>query len=154
MQLHMEGSSELRVDLETAYQRLTNLDLMTRSLPDAEEVKVIDSDTAEATVKFRIALVSTRLKMRVTIIARKPPSHAELSVEGSGSGSRVKILSTLDLAKAEGEYRTKMAWSANADVSGLMAGLGSTMLKGFAERRVTEIFDAIGIAVENPTTKS
>ena len=147
MQLHLEGSRELKVDQDTAYNRLTNLEIMTRGLPDAEDVKVIDSDTAEATIKLRIALVSTRLRMKVKISGKRPPSHAELSAEGSGSGSRVKISSTLDLEKGAGQS-TKMTWSADAEITGLMAGIGSTMLRGFAERRVADIFDAIGIAVE------
>ncbi len=152
MQLHLEGSSELKQDLETAYNRLTNLEVMARALPDAEDIKVIDSDTAEATVKLKLAVVSTRLRMRVKISGRRPPSHAELSAEGSGSGNRVKIFSTFDLERAGTEHRTKMTWSANAEINGLMAGIGSMMLKGFAEKRMDEMFDAIGIAVEKPTT--
>jgi carbon monoxide dehydrogenase subunit G len=152
MQLHLEGSSELKQDLETAYNRLTNLEVMARALPDTEDVKVIDSDTAEATVKLKLAVVSTRLRMRVKISGRRPPSHAELSAEGSGSGNRVKIFSTFDLERAGTENRTKMTWSANAEINGLMAGIGSMMLKGFAEKRMDEMFDAIGIAVEKPTT--
>ncbi len=152
MQLHLEGSSELKQDLETAYNRLTNLEVMARALPDAEDVKVIDSDTAEATVKLKLAVVSTRLRIRVKISGRRPPSHAELSAEGSGSGNRVKIFSTFDLERAGAVGRTKMTWSANAEINGLMAGIGSMMLKGFAVKRMDEMFDAIGIAVEKPTT--
>ncbi len=152
MQLHLEGSSELKQDLETAYNRLTSLEVMAGALPDAEDVKVIDNDTAEATVKLRIAVVSTRLRMRVKISGRRPPSHAELSAEGSGSGNRVKIFSTFDLERAGAEHRTKMTWSADAEINGLMAGIGSMMLKGFAEKRMDEMFDAIGIAVEKQTT--
>ena len=152
MHLHLDGSSELKVDQETAYKRLTNLELMTKALPDAEDVKMIDNDTAEAMVKLRIALVSTRLRMKVNISERRPPSHAELSAEGSGTGSHVKLRSTFDLEKVAGGSGTKMTWSAEAEITGLMAGIGSAMLKGFAEKRVGEIFGAIGIAVEKPTS--
>lgn len=148
MQLHLDGSTELKVDPATAYQRLTNLELMTKALPDAEDVRVIDADSAEATIKLSIALVSTRLKMKVKILGKRPPSHAELSAEGSGTGSHVKILSRFDLEGASGGASTKMAWSADAEITGLMAGIGSSMLRGFAEKRVAEIFDAIGIAVD------
>jgi carbon monoxide dehydrogenase subunit G len=146
MHLHLEGSSELKVDRETAYNRLTSLDVMTKSLPDAEDVKIIDAETAEATIKLRLALVSARLRMRVKILNKKPPSHAELSAEGSGTGSHVKINSTFDLA--ESGKTTGLIWSADADITGIMAGIGSTMLKGFAQKRVAEIFQTIQIAVE------
>ncbi len=148
MHLHLEGSSELNVDRETAYNRLTDLEVMTSSLPDAEAVKIIDIETAEATIKLRIALVSARLRMKVKISNKKPPSHAELSAEGSGTGSHVKISSTFDLAQSNRNPTTIFTWSADADITGIMAGIGSTMLRGFAERRVSEIFSAIQIAVE------
>jgi carbon monoxide dehydrogenase subunit G len=152
MQLHLQGASEFELDPETAYKRLTDLDIMARALPDAEDVKVLDNDTAEATIKLRIALVSTRLRMRVKISEKRPPSHAELSAEGSGSGSHVKIISIFDLERAGNEPKTRMTWSANAEITGIMAGIGSLMLKGFAEKRVSEMFDAIRAAVEKQTT--
>ena len=148
MHLHLEGSNELKVDRETAYQRLTNLEIMAKALPDAEDVKIIDSDNAEATIKLRIALVSTRLRMKIRILGKEPPSHAELSAEGSGTGSHVKLSSVFDLEQEPGSSVTKMSWSSEAEITGLMAGIGSTMLKGFAEKRVAEIFDAIGVAIE------
>jgi carbon monoxide dehydrogenase subunit G len=147
MQLHLEGSNELKLDPETAYNRLTNLELMTKALPDAEDVRVIDSDTAAATMKLRIALVSTRLRMKVKIQGKRPPTHAELSAEGSGSGSHVKLSSIFELEKTTGST-TRMTWSANADITGIMAGIGSAMLKGFAEKKVGEIFEAISRAIE------
>ena len=52
MHLHLEGSSELKVDRATAYQRLTDLEIVAKALPDSEDVKIIDSDTGEATVKL------------------------------------------------------------------------------------------------------
>jgi carbon monoxide dehydrogenase subunit G len=79
MQLHLQGSTELNRDPETAYRRLTNLEVMAKALPDAEDVKVIDQDNAEATVKLKVELVSTKLRMKVKILNRRPPSHAELS---------------------------------------------------------------------------
>lgn len=147
MHLHLEGSNELKVDRETAYNRLTNLEIMTKSMPDAEEVKILDSETAEATIKLRIALVSARLKMKVTILNKRPPSHAELMAEGSGTGSHVKISSTFDLDGSPSTPKSRLNWSADAEITGIMAGIGSTMLRGFAEKRVAEIFDAIEVAI-------
>lgn len=147
MHLHLEGSNELKVDRETAYNRLTNLEIMTESMPDAEDVKIIDSETAEATIKLRIALVSARMKMKVKILNKKPPAHAELSAEGSGTGSHVKVTSTFDLDGSPSTPKSKLNWSADAEITGIMAGIGSSMLRGFAEKRVAEIFNAIQIAI-------
>ena len=34
-----------------------------------------------------------------------------------------------------------MKWVADAEMTGVMAGIGSSILKGFAEKKVREIFD-------------
>lgn len=148
MHFHLDGSIDVKLDQHTAYQRLTDLELMAKALPDIEEIKMIDNDSAEATVKLRIGLVSTRLRMNVKISDKNPSSHAVLSAEGSGSGSHIKISSIFRLERANDMSTTKMSWSAEAEITGVMAGIGSTILKGFAEKRVIEILDAIGSAVE------
>ena len=79
------------------------------------------------------------------IADKVPPRHARLLVEGNGSGSGLKITSDLDL---EGETTTSMKWVADAEITGVMAGIGSSILKRFAEKKVKEIFDQIRKAME------
>ncbi len=60
------------------------------------------------------------------------------------------IESILDLSP-EGEG-TKMAWSAEADLSGLMAGIGSQILKGQSEKQVSQIFSNIKAKLESASS--
>jgi carbon monoxide dehydrogenase subunit G len=41
-----------------------------------------------------------------------------------------------------------MKWVADAEITGVMAGIGSSILKGFAEKKVKEIFEGIKKAME------
>ncbi|HEV2226522.1 MAG TPA: SRPBCC domain-containing protein [Nitrososphaerales archaeon] len=145
MQLHLSGSSPINADRETVYSRLTDTKFIARSLPDTEEVNVIDAKTIDAKLKVKVAVVTSTLKLRMSIAETSPPSKAKLVADATGSGSHMTISSTFELA---GTHPTTLSWSADAEITGVMAGLGSSILKGFAMKKVSEIFEGITKAVE------
>lgn len=145
MQLHLDGSISINAPKSKVFSLLSDPNFLAKTLPDAEDVRVIDSDTLEARLKLRVAVVSSTLKVKMTVSERDPPNKATLRADGQGSGSAMKIVSVFTL---EGDSPTKMGWTADAEVTGVMAGLGSSLLKGFAAKKVAEIFGAITRALE------
>ncbi|MDA4124545.1 MAG: carbon monoxide dehydrogenase subunit G [Thaumarchaeota archaeon] len=148
MQIHLEGSNTMKSSRETVFGLLTDPNFLAKTLPDAEDVHVLDGSSLEAKLKLRLAVVSSRLNVKLRLTDMQPPSKATLMAEGSGSGSTMKITSVFNL---EGESPTTMRWSADAEIGGVMAGLGSTVLRGFAAKKVGEIFEGITRAVEAST---
>jgi uncharacterized protein len=149
MQLHLDGSNMISAPREKVFSMLTDPRFLATTLPDAEDVRVEGDDTIEAKLKLKVAIVSSTMKMKMTIADKEPPARATLLAEGAGSGSNLKIKSTFNL---DGDRPTKMSWSADAEITGVMAGLGSTLLKGFATKKVAEIFDGITKAMEAATS--
>jgi len=145
MKLHLQGSNTLNSSREKVYSLLTDPNFISKTLPDAEDVRVFDGSSLEAKMKLRVAVVSTTLRMKMTVVRTAPPLEATLVAEGTGSGSSLKITSVFDLSE---DSPTMMAWSADAEIGGVMAGIGSTLLKGFATKKVAEIFSGIIKAVE------
>ena len=147
MELHFGGSSVINASRQTVFGRLTDPNFLARTIPDSEEVRVLDGSTLEGKVRVRLGVVSSSLKVRMTVEGKAPGERATLRVEGSGSGSSMKISSTFSLT---GDAPTTMEWRADAEISGVMAGLGSTLLKSFAGKKVEEIFSGITKAIESP----
>ncbi len=146
MQLHLDGSTIINAKRERVFQLLTDPKFIATTLPDAVEVAVLDRESLEAKMKVKVALISSNIKVTLRVTDRVPPSRARLLVEGSGSGSNLKISSTFSL---EGDgSTTRMSWVADAEITGLMAGLGSIVLRGFAEKKVGEIFAGITKGIE------
>ncbi len=145
MQLHLEGSNAIGTTRDRAYSLLTDPNFITRALPDSEDVRVIDGSTVEAKVKLRVAVVSASLRIKMTLERTSPPSSATLTAEGSGSGSSLRLKSVFTLS---GDSPTTMAWTADAEIQGVMAGIGSSLLKGFSTKKVAEIFAGITKAIE------
>jgi carbon monoxide dehydrogenase subunit G len=148
MQLHLEGSTSINAPRQSVFSLLTDVNFLARTLPDAEDVRVIDSSSIEAKLRVRLSVVSSTLNVRLTLLDLHPSERASLRAEGSGSGSSLRILSTFQL---EGDSQTTMRWSADAEITGIMAGLGSTLLRGFAAKKVSEIFQGITRSIEERT---
>ena len=145
MQLHLEGSEELKLQRERVYQLLTDPNFIANSIPDSQEVRVTGEDTVEAKMKIGISFVTMTMQVKMKIADKRPSTHARLLADGTGSGSNMKITSDFDL---DGENPTTMKWAADAEITGVMAGIGSTILKGFSEKKVAEIFQGIKKAME------
>ncbi|HUI23482.1 MAG TPA: carbon monoxide dehydrogenase subunit G [Nitrososphaerales archaeon] len=150
MQLHLEGSNTIDAGRERVYSLLTDPNFIAKTLPDAEDVRVLDGSNLEATIKLRVAVVSAKIVMRMTVDRTQPPATATLVAEGRGSGSTMKISSVFTLS---GDSTTTMAWSADTEIGGVMAGLGSTLLRGFATKKVAEIFEGITKAIEGASSE-
>jgi carbon monoxide dehydrogenase subunit G len=150
MQLHLEGAEELALSRERVYQLLTDSNFLAKSLPDAEETKVIDDSSLEGRIKIGISFLTTKMNIKMRITDKVPPQHARLLVDGSGSGSVMKVSSDFNLEGSQD--KTSMRWAADAEITGVMAGIGSSILKGFAEKKVKEIFEGIKKAMEAQTS--
>ncbi|MDV3293802.1 MAG: carbon monoxide dehydrogenase subunit G [Nitrososphaerales archaeon] len=145
MELHLDGSVTINASPSRVFGLLTDPNFLAKTLPDSEDVRVIDGSTLEAKIKVGVAVASSTLKVKMMVAERAAPVKARLLVEGSGGGSSMRISSTFTLT---GESTTKMSWTADADITGLIAGLGSTLLRSFATKKVEEIFGGITLAIE------
>jgi carbon monoxide dehydrogenase subunit G len=147
MQLHLEGTEILNLPRERVFQLLTDPGFLAKSLPDAHDAKVMEDNSVEARMKIGISFLTTSMATKMKLSDVAPTHHARLVVEGAGSGSSMKITSDFNL---EGENPTRMKWVADAEISGVMAGIGSSIIKGFAEKKVKEIFQDIKKSMEQP----
>jgi carbon monoxide dehydrogenase subunit G len=145
VRLHLDGSTSIDAEKETVFSKLTDVKFIAGTLPDAEDVNILDATTLEAKLKVRVAVVTSTLKLRMSIADTEATSRAKLLAEASGSGSHLTISSTFELT---GSRPTTLNWSADAEITGIMAGLGSSILKGFATKKVGEIFAGITKALE------
>ncbi len=146
MLFHLDGSTVIKASRDRVFRMLTDPKFIATALPDATDVSVLDEDSLEAKMKVKISVVSSTMKVRLRISDRNPPSGAKLVAEGSGSGSNLKVSSAFTL---EGDgSTTRMSWASDVEITGLMGGLGAVIIRGFAERKVSELFSGITKGIE------
>jgi carbon monoxide dehydrogenase subunit G len=146
LKFHLDGTLSIRATPEKTFEALSDPEFMISTIPDLQSSKILDKNHFEAKIKVGISVVRGAVDMKFEIRDQTGANHAKLIGDGSGAGSKMHIESVLDLSP-DGSG-TRMAWSADADLGGLIAGIGSQILKGQSERQVAEIFANIKAKLE------
>jgi carbon monoxide dehydrogenase subunit G len=138
MKLHLGDKFTIDCPLEKTFESLTTPAFMIGCIPDLQSSAIHDSDHFDAKIKVGISIVRGSVEMKFSLEDKRPPNHAKLVGDGSGAGSRMHIESVFDLASNGNS--TEMTWSADAELSGLIAGIGGSILRGQSEKQVNQIF--------------
>jgi carbon monoxide dehydrogenase subunit G len=147
MKFHMDGKESIIAQPEKVYESLCNPEFMASCIPDVQSFSIIDGDHFTAKFRVGIGIVRGTVEMRFSIEDKSPKHHAKLVGDGSGAGSKMHIESVFDLST--GTNNTEMSWAADADLSGLIAGIGGPVLKGQSEKQVTQIFQNVKSKLES-----
>lgn len=146
MKFHLDGKLNIKSPVDKTFASLTNPEFMVSCIPDLQSHSIQDSQHFEAKIKVGIGIVRGSVDMKFALQDSSPPGHARLVGDGSGAGSKMHIDSVFDLSP-DGNG-TLMTWSADSDLSGLMAGIGGPVLKGQSEKQVNQIFTNIKAKLE------
>lgn len=146
MKLNFSGEEKINSDPLTSSRLLTDISVIAKTIPDAEEVRIISSNQLEAKVKVRIAVISASLLIRMMIM-KDAEDSISLQTTAKGAGSSIEIKSSFKIIPSDSN--TIVNWSADAEISGLIAGLGSQTLKLFADKYIKQIIQNIHSVVES-----
>ena len=141
MKFQLDGKVDINAPVEKTYNSLCNPEFMVTTIPDAQSHRVIDENTFEAKARVGFSLVRGSVDMKFFLTDKREHSHAKLVGDGSGVGSKIHIESVFDLQPHNNG--TQMTWNAEADLSGVVAGIGGSMLKSQSEKMVSQIFQNI-----------
>lgn len=130
----VSGERRFAAPPERVFEALTDPNVIAQALPGVRSHRVIDDDHWEAKVKPPLPLFPA-LTVRMTVIDRRPPTHASVRAHSRG----VDITSTFDL-RPDGDA-TLMQWSTDVHVAG-MHGLES-VARHQAERTLDAVERAL-----------
>lgn len=140
--MHFEGKFDIAAPPQKVFDFLLDPKKFAKCLPDLQKLEVKGKDRFSAVVKVGVGFIKGAFTFDFTVVERTRPSHARLKAHGSGTGSSVDLDSTMDLAE-EPAGGTAMSWKADAQVGGLLAGVGQRLLQGVAEKTVNQLFASI-----------
>ena len=90
-------------------------------------------------MKVGVGGVKGTFEGKVKITEKKPPESYKLAVEGTGGPGFVRGETVITLSDAEGGG-TRVAYSADMQVGGLIASVGQRMLGGVAKMMADKFF--------------
>jgi carbon monoxide dehydrogenase subunit G len=90
---------------------------------------------------------------KILMREKNPPFSYKLIVEGSGSAGFVRGEGTLTLGESEGD-KTAVLVSGDAQVGGLIAGVGQRLLEGVAKQMMGQFFRCLQSQLATRIAKS
>lgn len=149
--MKLEGSYTVPARRETVWQRLTDPQVLARSLPGCEKMEPGPDGSYQTELKLGIAAVKGTYRGRVEILDPVPPERYRLKVEGKGTGGFLKGEGTLTLTESGGG--TQISYSGEAQVGGLIASVGQRLVLGAAKQIVNQFFEAFAKQVASPPSE-
>ncbi len=138
MRLEFAGAPEIAATPERAWDCLMDHELVASCAPGVETVEPLDETHFRVVSAIGVGAIKARFKLNVELTDLVPPTSLEIAVRGTAPGSAVDALTTLRI-EALAAGRSRLSWTATANVRGTLASVGSRLMKGTA-RKLTEQF--------------
>ncbi len=133
--MEFEKTTVVKAPIERVWQVLLDPAAMSACVPGVERVDVLDATRFVVTIRVKVAFVSARFKVNVTITETRPPTY----LRGEGTGEESGMTSSLrqsgeifltDRGDGTIEVRSVM----RVDVFGHLGAFGSTVMRTKADR--------------------
>ena len=153
--MKMSGEKILNAPQARVWAALNDPDVLRQSIPGCESFQQQADGSYRATVAAKIGPVQARFNGTVRLSELNPPNGYTISGEGSGGAAgSAKGSAKVRLEPAPGG--TRLTWTADAQISGKLAQIGSRLIESTANHMAGQFFDRFGqiIAGEAPAEAS
>lgn len=141
----MDLSDEIRIAAprDVVYRALNDPEVLRESIPGCEELTRHSPEELEAKVTLKIGPVKARFTGDVTLDTSQAPEAFSLKGQGKG-GAAGFARGGADVTLTEDGDETILAYTANVEMGGKIAQLGSRLIRGTAKKLSDKFFTRFG----------
>jgi carbon monoxide dehydrogenase subunit G len=136
--MKLEGSHDVPAPRDKVWQAFLDPEMLRQAIPGCEKLEAIGNDEFKATMKVGVAAVKGTFEGKVRLMDKKPPESYRMAVDGSGGPGFVRGETVISLSEAAGV--TRVGYTADVQVGGLIAGVGQRMIGGVAKMMADRFF--------------
>ena len=137
--MKLEGSYDVKAPRQKVWGAFLDPETLRQAIPGCEKLELIGDDEYKATLKIGVAAVKGTFEGKVRLLEKKPPESYRLAAEGSGGPGFVRADTVITLTDADGG--TRVSYSADVQIGGLIAGVGQRMLGGVSKMMADQFFN-------------
>jgi uncharacterized protein len=137
--MKLEGSYEVKAPRQKVWSAFLDPETLRKAIPGCEKLEMVGPDEYKATLKIGVAAVKGTFEGKVRLLDKKPSDSYRLAAEGSGGPGFVRADTLISLDDIEGG--TRVSYSAEVQVGGLIAGVGQRMLGGVSKMMADQFFN-------------
>jgi carbon monoxide dehydrogenase subunit G len=139
--MRIEGTYTLPAPRERVWAFLNSPAVLARTTPGVKELTPNGTDTYRATIEIGVGPVKGTYNGQVSITDKTPPERLTLRIEGGGKPGTIRATGELHLEAQDS--RTVVHYTGDAQVTGLVAGVGHRLMSGVAKQMAGEFFKAL-----------
>jgi carbon monoxide dehydrogenase subunit G len=137
--MKLEGSYDVKAPRDKVWNAFLDPETLRQAIPGCEKLELIGNDEYKATMKIGVAAVKGTFEGKVRLQDKKAPESYRLAAEGSGGPGFVRADTLITLSDSDGG--TRVSYSADVQVGGLIAGVGQRMLGGVSKMLADQFFN-------------
>jgi carbon monoxide dehydrogenase subunit G len=137
--MKLEGSYEVPAPRDKVWEAFLDPERVRQAIPGCERLEPIGDDEYRATMKVGVAAVKGTFEGKVRISDKNPPDSYRLSAEGNGAPGFVRANTVITFS--DGPAGTRVAYTSDVQVGGLIAGVGQRMLGGVSKMMADQFFN-------------
>src|SRR6185503_14560104 len=136
--MKLEGSYEVKAPRDKVWSAFLDPGTLQKAIPGCEKLELIGPDEYKARLKIGVAAVKGTFEGKVRLQDKKAPDSYRLAAEGSGGPGFVRSDTVITLSDIPDG--TRVAYTADVQVGGLIAGVGQRMLGGVSKMMADQFF--------------
>jgi len=136
--MKIEGAHDIPAPRQKVWEAFLDPERLRQAIPGCEKLEALGNDEYKATLKVGVGGVKGTFEGKVRLRDKKAPESYRLAAEGSGGPGFVRGDTVITLSDIEGG--THVAYSADVQVGGLIAGVGQRMLGGVSKMMADQFF--------------
>jgi uncharacterized protein len=138
--MKLTGEKHIPLPQNRVWAALNDPEILRQAIPGCESFEKTSDNSYRATVATRIGPVQAKFHGLVTLSDLDAPNGYTITGQGSGGpAGSAKGSAQVRLSPAEGG--TRLTWTADAQVSGKLAQIGSRLIESAANMMAGQFFD-------------
>jgi len=138
--MKIEGSNDIPTPRDRVWTAFLDPAMLSRAIPGCEGLEEIGPGEYKAKMKIGVAAIKGTFEGKVRLFDLEPPSRYRMALEGSGGPGFVRGEAAMELSDADGG--TRVSYSADVQVGGLIASVGQRMLGGVSKMMLDQFSPA------------
>jgi carbon monoxide dehydrogenase subunit G len=136
--MKITASSLIPADRARVFAALTDPAILQRAIPGCESLTATGPDAYAATLKIGVAGLKGTYQGTAAIRDKKPPESLTLAFDGKGGPGFVRGTAVIALADEGGS--TRLESTADVQVGGLIAAVGSRLIEAASRKLADDFF--------------
>ena len=137
--MKVSGDTVLHADAEMVWRTVTDPEVLVRTIPGCERLEVTGPDAYAMTVSAGVASIKGTYDGKVALTDQNRPSSFVLRASGAGASGTIRTDVAVRLSDG-GDGTTSLRYDADADVGGMVGGVGQRVLTSVAKKMAGQFF--------------